>query len=86
MAAPKNNWGHKSDKIWRAAIMRAVKRVQKGEKSKQLERLADQLVKEGIAGNVAAMKEIGDRLDGRPVQPVGGDSDQPLEMTIRVVE
>ena len=86
MAAPRNPKGQKPEKIWRDAVMRAVKRAQKGQKSKRLELLADQLVQEGLDGNVVALKEIGDRLDGKPAQTVAGDPDQPMELVVRVVK
>lgn len=68
MAAPKNPKGAKSDKEWRAAIQRAVKRTTEDGKTKRLEALADTIVNAGLAGDVAAIKEIGDRLDGKPAQ------------------
>jgi hypothetical protein len=37
-------------------------------KGKKLEALADTLVDEGLAGDVSALKEIGDRLDGKVPQ------------------
>ena len=49
--------------------MVAVKRETKdGTKTKELYALADALVKKALGGDVAAMKEIGDRLDGKAVQ------------------
>jgi hypothetical protein len=39
-------------------------------KPKKLERLADKLVEAGLEGDVSALKEIGDRLDGKPKQAV----------------
>lgn len=77
MAAPNNPKGSKSDKIWRDAIMRAVRRLETDEAPKdakpeqRLERLADALVTQGLAGEVPALREIGDRLDGRAVQTIG---------------
>ncbi len=84
MAAPKrpNPQGSKSDKIWSDAVRRAVKRVQAGTKTKRLEKLADKLVDEGIAGNVAALKEIGDRLDGKSVQAVVGEDGGPVRIIV----
>lgn len=70
MAAPKNPVGSKSDKIWRDAIMRAVRRVDKDVKDQRLDRLADRLVKSAMEGDVSALKEVGDRLDGKPVQGI----------------
>lgn len=74
MAAPLNPKGAKSDKIWRAAIMRAVRRLGGDDepldatKEQRLDLLADALVAKGIAGDVTAAREIGDRLDGKPHQ------------------
>ncbi|MDA1129789.1 MAG: hypothetical protein O2913_14015 [Chloroflexi bacterium] len=71
MAAPNNPRGSKSDKLWRDAIMVAVKRETNdadGKPSRKLALLADKLVNEALNGNVVAMKEIGDRLDGKASQ------------------
>ena len=71
--------GPKSDKIWADAVRRAVnRRLDKEEgKPKKLERLADKIVEAGLAGDIQAMKEIGDRLDGKPKQAHVGDDDAP---------
>lgn len=68
MAAPKNPVGPKSDKIWRDAVMRAVRRIHEDGDAQALERLADTLVAKGLEGDTPALKEIGDRLDGKPSQ------------------
>lgn len=84
MAAPINPKGAKSDKIWRDAIMRAVRRLNTDEPPKdaapqqRLEVLADMLVTKGMLGDVPALREIGDRLDGKAMQPIGGDADNPI--------
>ncbi len=77
--------GSKPDKIWRDAVHRAVKRADEGEQTPRLERLADQLIKEALAGDLVALKEIGDRLDGKPAQAiVGGDEDsEPVRFVIQ---
>lgn len=57
------------EKPWRDAIRRAVNRHVKGDGDpKALDKLADQLVAQGLTGDVSALKEIGDRLDGKPMQ------------------
>lgn len=60
----------KQDKIWAAAVKRAVHRRMKNEdgKPQKIERLADQLVDFAMEGQGWAMQEIGNRLDGRPHQ------------------
>lgn len=70
----------KSDKIWADAIRRAVHAYysEKGpdgktKKTRWLNVLANQLVKHGMAGDVLALREIGDRLDGKATQRVEGE-------------
>lgn len=80
--------GHKTDKLWRDALMRAVKRaVGNGKKTKRLEALADKCVERGLAGDMQAIKEIGDRLDGKPAQAVNlsGDPENPITFIERVI-
>ena len=66
----------KSDKEWRNAIrlavhgLRTAKDGDKAKKVRVLRLLAERLVKRALDGDIAAMKEIGDRLDGRPAQSV----------------
>lgn len=89
MAAPKKAVGPKSDKIWRDAIMKAVRRHPNDPTPRYAQRLdvlADVLVARGIEGDNAAAKEIGDRLDGKPAQSIGlGQAEdlKPLEASIR---
>lgn len=81
------NGGVKSDKIWRDAIQRAVKRVRMGSKTKSLETLAEKLVTCGMQGDVSALKEIGDRLDGKPTQGIQALDEQgkPTSMKVEVM-
>lgn len=67
MAAIKNPQGPKAEKPWREAVQRAVRRKMKGEGQPQrLDLLADKVVALGLEGDISAIKEIGDRLDGKP--------------------
>jgi hypothetical protein len=78
--SPGNQW---TDKAWRDAIRRAVMRAHEDpKKGKKLEALADQLVDEGLKGDVPALKEIGDRLDGKVPQAITGDNGGPVAMSI----
>lgn len=56
------------DKLWRDAVRRAVKRQAASGKGTQLEALADKLVACALEGDMSAMQEIGNRLDGKPTQ------------------
>jgi len=68
---------NKDERIWSAAVRRAVnRRLEKTEgQPKKIEILADELVERGLAGEVVALKEIGDRLDGKATQQVQASLD-----------
>ena len=88
MANRTNHPGRKSDKEWRNAIRKAVHELVgatgegKAEKTKALTLMARKLVSKAIKGDVMAMKEAGDRLDGRPRQEVELD----MTRTITLIE
>ena len=83
MAAPINPKGPKSDKVWRDAIRLAVARASDG-KTKTLELLAKRLVAKALDGDMQAMKEIGDRLDGKPAQAIVNGEDGPFNANVTV--
>lgn len=85
MAAPKHAVGPKSDKLWRDALMRAVRRQADGTKGPQyLDRIADRVVLKAADGDIQAAKEIGDRLDGKPAQSLSIGQDESLgPITVR---
>ncbi len=49
-----------------------------------LRKIAETVVTQALAGNKDAWKEIGDRLDGRAVQPIAGDVD--LNLTVEIAK
>lgn len=52
---------------WRDAIRKALAKDKKA-----LERVATRLIKAAKDGDMQAIKELGDRLDGKPTQTVNG--------------
>ncbi len=67
----------KRDKIWQQAIIRAIKRREEKDPL-AIEKLADRLLSKIDEGDVVAMREFGDRVDGKvPQAVVGGDEDDP---------
>jgi hypothetical protein len=77
----------KSAKLMRDAITLALHREAtdaNGQKTKKLYQLADALVDKAIAGDVAAAKEIADRVDGKAVQPVSGEDGGPVQHSIKL--
>lgn len=70
MAAPVGNQFAKKAKLFEQAIKRALARATGESVDAGLDKGADQLVKAFIAGEQWAIKEVGDRLDGKPAQAV----------------
>jgi molecular chaperone GrpE (heat shock protein) len=68
------NGAPKRAKIWREAINRAIKRREQDD-PQALERLADKLIAAVEAGDIAAIKEFGDRVDGKVAMAIGGDDE-----------
>jgi len=79
---PRGAWANKA---WRDALRIAVLRAPDEEPKPKtnLDELAQKLVSTAKTGDMTAMKELGDRLDGKPAQAVvGGYDDDPA---IRVI-
>lgn len=55
-------------KPWADAVRLAASRLDKATKRKRLDMLAEALVSEALGGDIPALKEIGDRLDGKAPQ------------------
>jgi hypothetical protein len=64
--------GRKGEKWWSDAIKLAITERLEGDETgrTKLRAAADVLVAKALEGDVAALKEIGDRLDGKPQQAV----------------
>ena len=55
--------------------------VSKDDARPRLRAVAEMLVKKGMEGDIAAIKEIADRLDGKvPQAIVGSDDDPPISV------
>jgi len=75
--APKGNKNSsKTNRLWADTIRRAL--VQGN--STKLRNIADKLVEMAEGGNIMAMREIGDRLDGKVVAvEVSGPDGEPIQ-------
>lgn len=81
MGAPVGNQNAKKAKRWADAVNRALARVAEGQGVEAgLDKCADQLVAAAVKGEQWALRELGDRVDGKPAQTIAGDPDAPLEI------
>lgn len=71
----------KADRRWRTALRMELKAGEGN--GRGLRDIARVVIDLALAGDMRAIKEIGDRLDGRPAQQVQltGDGEQPLIVT-----
>ncbi len=79
--APIGNQNAKKGKAWSDAIRRAIREKYEGDEwEEKLAKLAKSLVDAAASGDMAALKEVGDRLDGKPAQTVdlGNKDNEPL--------
>ncbi len=84
MAAPYGNQNAAKGKVWKAAIDRALERRTQSRTDgiKEIDALAEKLLQLVSTGDLPALKEFGDRMDGKPTQAVSGDPDgAPIAFT-----
>jgi len=62
----------------------AIKEAVEGKEHTKLRAVADALVDKAMAGDVQAIKEVADRLDGKVPQGISGDDENPLTMVHRI--
>lgn len=85
MGAPVGNQNAKKAKKWADAVNRALARIAEGQGVEAgLDKCADQLVAAAVKGEQWALRELGDRVDGKPAQVIAGDSENPLEVVNRI--
>lgn len=82
MAAAIGNQYAAKDKRWAAAINRALERRSRVEQIEALDELAEKLLALCDEGDLAALKELGDRLDGKAAQTtaITGADGGPVEV------
>lgn len=76
MGAPKGNQNAAKNKIWEQAIQRAAR-------PKDLEEIANAVIQAAKDGQAWAVTEIGNRLDGKPVQQVEMNGSMNMTQTYR---
>ena len=77
MGAPIGNSNALKNKPWRDTIDRAIKQ----DDGKKLRAIADKMLDLAAAGDIQAIKELGDRLDGKAAQPLEHSGDLVVNLT-----
>ena len=88
MGAPLGNVNALKNKPWGDALRRCLARREQ-EGGKALNAIAEVLTDKALEGDLAAIKELGDRLDGKPAQAIGGSDDLPpivQNLTVHLVK
>lgn len=77
--------GRDPDKLLRDALLISLnRRVDKGNSTKRFQKVADALVDAAMKGELTALREIFDRVDGKfPKGTVGNGKKVPGELRIR---
>ena len=72
---------------FRDALRKALASYKTGtiKRKKALHHVAKSLINKAIDGDIAAIKEIGDRLDGKPAQAITGPQGEPISLVERVI-
>ena len=82
MAAPKGNRNARKARVWRDALVYVLDNFENSaiKKGQCLRMMANKLVEKALDGEMPAIKEIADRLDGKPHQAFVEVSDnRPIE-------
>lgn len=77
------NQNAKKGAEWRSAIKRALSRHSEKGWREGLDKVADEFVKAAANGDPWALREIGDRIDGKPKQTI--DADIKAEIASRLI-
>ena len=86
MGAPVGNTNNQDGRLWRAAIRRALDKRSLAEKRDELEKIAEALLDKALAGDVGALRELGDRLEGKANQPITGADGAPFVVQIQAAD
>ena len=80
MGAPIGNKNSTKDKrVWG----KVVRKLAVQEDYKRIHNVAEALFRKAEDGDIAAIKELGDRIDGKSEQTISGDSEQPITIVVR---
>jgi hypothetical protein len=72
----------KKGRIWIGALNRAISQ----DDGKRLRQAAEKLLTLAAEGDVPALRELGDRLDGKAIQRLAGEIDEPIRVILEATQ
>lgn len=82
--APLGNQNAAKAKVWTLAIQKALEKRSRVGRMEALEVIADQLIEKCMEGDLEALKELGNRLEGKPSQSI--DANVSGGLTVNIVK
>jgi len=84
---PRNPRGQQRDKIYREALRLELADMSEGVDLKKLRQIARAHIEKAAAGDMQAIKELADRLDGRPAQILehSGPDSEPITKIVNEI-
>jgi hypothetical protein len=77
-------FGSTKERPFLNALRMEIARAEDDNDFRSLRRIACKLLRMAAEGDIAAIREVADRLDGRTPIRVAGDSEEPIEVVHRV--
>ena len=71
--------GGKPDKLIRDALMGAIR-----QSPEKLKKAAEKVLDEAAEGSISHMQFMADRIDGKAIQTIAGDDENPLTVIQRI--
>jgi len=74
-----NKNSSKDNRVWG----KTVRKLAVQEDYKRIHKVAEALFRKAEEGDVSAIKELGDRIDGKSMQEITGNSDAPITVIVK---
>ena len=74
-----NKNSSKDNRVWG----KTVRKLAVQEDYKRIHKVAEALFRKAEEGDVSAIKELGDRIDGKSMQEITGSSDAPITVIVK---
>jgi len=74
-----NKNSSKENRVWG----KVVRKLAVQEDAKRIHKVAEALFRKAEEGDISAIKELGDRIDGKSMQEITGNSDAPITVIVK---